>query len=83
MSSTGPTGPTGPSFPVQPYQFPQVLQQSVSEIKRLTGIYQSTTDPNVKASYKVVITDRVSALQEQSTSYAVTLASAVSALVPA
>jgi len=75
--STGPTGPTGPVF-----QFPAPLQPYVSDIKKLVVFYEATTDSSLKASYKAVIVDRVSALQGLATGYSSGLASAVTALVP-
>jgi len=71
------TGPTGPAF-----QFPALLQVYVTDIKKLVVLYEATTDPSLKASYKAVIADRAADLQSRATGYSSALVYAIAALVP-
>ena len=63
-------------------QYPVPLQSSVLQIKSLLSTYESTTDVALKASYKVVIADRVALAQVVAEQYSGLVKQNLSALVP-
>ena len=71
-----------PASQPPPLQFPQPLQNAVLQIKSLVATYETTTDATLKASYKVVIADRIALAQTIAKQYSDLVSTNLTALLP-
>jgi hypothetical protein len=64
----------------QVFNFPQPLLTAVTDYKKLVTDYNNISDPTLKSAYKMVLTDKLTALNGMANVYASTVQTNIQAL---
>ena len=70
-------------LPVPSQPFPSSMLSAVADYRKMALDYESTTDPTIKASYKVVLDKKLADLRETLATYTATASAALSELAVA